>query len=83
MTHAQLVVPDRLRDIAYHPKGFDLNGSWCPSAQHILDLTAALSSQSTIEPHAQPVVAHHRMTRCIHTVQRLKCILSDLQYALQ
>jgi hypothetical protein len=35
--------------LAFHPMGFDLKGTWVPSALHILDFTAALSSQSTTE----------------------------------
>jgi hypothetical protein len=33
--------------------GFDLNGAWGQSALNILDYTAALSSQSTMEPQAR------------------------------
>jgi hypothetical protein len=52
-TQAQLLVPDWVPDFAFHPMGFDLNGTWGASALHILDFTAALSSQSTTEPRAR------------------------------
>jgi hypothetical protein len=47
------MVPDWVPDFAFNPVGFDLNGAWGPSALHILDFTAALSSQSTTEPQAR------------------------------
>jgi hypothetical protein len=53
ITQAQLMVPDWVPDFAFHPMGFDLNGTWGPSALHILDFTAALSSQATTEPQAR------------------------------
>jgi hypothetical protein len=40
-------------DFAFHPMGFDLNGAWGPSALHILDFTAALSSHATTKPQAR------------------------------
>jgi hypothetical protein len=53
ITQAQLMVPDWVPDFALHPMGFDVNGAWGPSALHILELTAALSSQATTEPQAR------------------------------
>jgi hypothetical protein len=44
--------------------GFDLNGAWGPPALNILDFTAALSSQSTMEPQARI------MRRSIHVISR-------------
>jgi hypothetical protein len=53
ITQAQLMVPDWVPDFAFHPMSFDLNGAWGPSALHILDFTAALSSHATTEPQAR------------------------------
>jgi hypothetical protein len=52
-TRVRFMVPDWVPDFAFHPKGFDLNGAWGPSALHTLDVTAALSSQATTKPQAR------------------------------
>jgi hypothetical protein len=44
VSQAQLLAPDWMPDVAFHPMGFDLNGAWGPSSLRILDVTDALSS---------------------------------------
>jgi hypothetical protein len=53
VAQAQLLAPDRMPDVAFHPMGFDLNGAWGPSSLRILDFTAALSSLPTMEPQVR------------------------------
>jgi hypothetical protein len=50
VAEAQLLAPDWMPDVTFHPMGSDLNGAWAPSSLRILDVTAALSSLSTTEP---------------------------------
>jgi hypothetical protein len=49
ITQSQLIVPDWVPDFAFHRMGFDLDGAWGPSAQRILNFTAALDSQTATE----------------------------------
>jgi hypothetical protein len=42
VAQAQLLAPDGMPDVAFHPMGFDLNGAWGPSSLRIPDVTAGL-----------------------------------------
>jgi hypothetical protein len=53
VSQAQVLAPDWMPDVAFHPMGFDLNGAWGPSSLRILDVTDALSSLSTTEPQVR------------------------------
>jgi hypothetical protein len=72
-TQAQLMVPDWVPDFAFHPMGFDLNGTWGPSALHILDFTAALGSQATTE--AQARIKRRPMQVVSRTISQLNASL--------
>jgi hypothetical protein len=67
---AQLLAPDWMPDVAFHPMGFNLNGAWGPSSLRILDFTAALSSLSTTEPQVRIKRRSVQVSRMISQIMR-------------